>query len=741
MSKSHPVIHHVSIATCAGLVSLSLLADSREVGNVPDLVSALDALKGDRNNVVYLLPGNYDVKDCASGNGHLKVDQVTLEGKAEDPREVVIYDSTRSDRIIYCNKGIIKNLTVSNGCVAAGSGAGVLGTDHYYSKLADVVITCCEAPEGEGVGCRDLAEARNCQFIGNKGKYGGGAANVYWGDDRGAGVLGGEMRDNVVTVGGGGAMNCTVEGVVISNNVSGESGGGYYNNSKFWVKDCEIRSNTAGSWGGGVYLTGTTSYVTNTTVAGNSAYYSGGGVFAPTGRPVVGCVITNNTCDGKYESNAFGFGGGAGIAGAQVVNCIVIGNAITNGANWSSSSNFGGAGLLGCPFVTNTVVAGNVSANNGGGAHNSTLVGCVISNNAAQCYGAGVCRSAVTDSKLVFNAIKNENGSQYFARGAGASLSFVTNSLVAGNAAIPTARVTEPVGGAGSETVFGKCVIEDNYAVYAAAMDDGSAYGCTFRNNATSRGSQIFRNAKNLVECDIRGALFVNLANAVNCRIHDFTYQGYATIGEGRNVYTSGTFDCQDSGSVLFGIWGSATIPVALTNVLVYGNQAYMYFYGKKGYKLSVVNCEFVTNKVDYLYTALGTGDGGEAEVVNSIFVENLLANGSSRSDYRLEWGGDTNVVMRNCIFGTVVTAKLPRVVENTQFNQTVRFMTPADPEWPYQPKRQSSVLRKGLVQDWMAEATDVRGDPGYARLRDGFVDIGCYQNWQPVPGMLMLFR
>ncbi len=98
---------------------MSLLADSREVGNVPDLVSALDALKGDRNNVVYLLPGNYDVKDCASGNGHLKVDQVTLEGKAEDPREVVIYDRTRSERILYCNRGIIRNLTVSNGCVAA----------------------------------------------------------------------------------------------------------------------------------------------------------------------------------------------------------------------------------------------------------------------------------------------------------------------------------------------------------------------------------------------------------------------------------------------------------------------------------------------------------------------------------------------------------------------------------------------------------------------------------------------
>ena len=51
-----------------------------------------------------------------------------------------------------------------------------------------------------------------------------------------------------------------------------------------------------------------------------------------------------------------------------------------------------------------------------------------------------------------------------------------------------------------------------------------------------------------------------------------------------------------------------------------------------------------------------------------------------------------------------------------------------------------SPARAKGLVQDWMANATDIRGD-GYPRLRDGIVDIGCYQFWLPIPGFTLIFR
>ena len=41
---------------------------------------------------------------------------------------------------------------------------------------------------------------------------------------------------------------------------------------------------------------------------------------------------------------------------------------------------------------------------------------------------------------------------------------------------------------------------------------------------------------------------------------------------------------------------------------------------------------------------------------------------------------------------------------------------------------------------DWMADATDIRG-AGYPRLREGKVDIGCYQCWLKPRGTYLTFQ
>ena len=60
------------------------------------------------------------------------------------------------------------------------------------------------------------------------------------------------------------------------------------------------------------------------------------------------------------------------------------------------------------------------------------------------------------------------------------------------------------------------------------------------------------------------------------------------------------------------------------------------------------------------------------------------------------------------------------------------------DPVHPYAIKRRSPCVAAGQVETWMETATDLAGN---LRLRDGKVDIGCYQNWDPVPGMLLILR
>ena len=63
------------------------------------------------------------------------------------------------------------------------------------------------------------------------------------------------------------------------------------------------------------------------------------------------------------------------------------------------------------------------------------------------------------------------------------------------------------------------------------------------------------------------------------------------------------------------------------------------------------------------------------------------------------------------------------------------------DPENPFAITRKSPAFEKaGIVEDWMATATDIRGE-GFPRLRNGTVNIGCYQCWDVIPGLSLIIR
>ena len=59
----------------------------------------------------------------------------------------------------------------------------------------------------------------------------------------------------------------------------------------------------------------------------------------------------------------------------------------------------------------------------------------------------------------------------------------------------------------------------------------------------------------------------------------------------------------------------------------------------------------------------------------------------------------------------------------------------------PYSLRRSSPALGKGLVQEWMAYATDIRRDGRLSRLLDGKVDIGCYQCHLKPSGTAIVLR
>ena len=55
-----------------------------------------------------------------------------------------------------------------------------------------------------------------------------------------------------------------------------------------------------------------------------------------------------------------------------------------------------------------------------------------------------------------------------------------------------------------------------------------------------------------------------------------------------------------------------------------------------------------------------------------------------------------------------------------------------------YSPLWSSPLVRKGKVLGYTAEDTDLAGR---LRLRDGLIDIGCYQCWIDPPGMMMIVK
>ena len=61
---------------------------------------------------------------------------------------------------------------------------------------------------------------------------------------------------------------------------------------------------------------------------------------------------------------------------------------------------------------------------------------------------------------------------------------------------------------------------------------------------------------------------------------------------------------------------------------------------------------------------------------------------------------------------------------------------------YPYEPyfalSYKSPLAGAGTVTGWMSDAADLAGRP---RLRDGKVDVGCYQCWLNPPGIVMTVR
>lgn len=492
-------------------------------------------------------------------------------------------------------------------------------------------------------------------------------------------------------------------GCLFENNYAATRGGAAHSST---FSNCVVRCNTAGVSGGGL---GDSCSATGCVMYCNVAMaQAGGGAYA---SELYDCVLSNNV--------AHTTGGGA--YNSVLTNCVV----------WGNHAEDTGGGLGSNCTATNCLIACNVATNSGGGAYSSVICGGVVSNNTAYVSGGGGCSDAkVYGARICMNRAMGQGADDRYSQGGGLRNCVATDCEIDGNAVFKGSMLNAQGGGAYG-TPLTNCFVHCNFSsTLGGGICAGSAFGCVISNNISESTAAAgnMRTVDYIENCDIYEGAIDMQGTLVNCRLMNYTNGNY--IAEGANVHTNGWIN--GSGSVVKS-W------CVMTNCLVAGNvvEALVVATDGKGKHTRLNNCTIADNRFTN-FTSGFTGEKGVLSMVNTAIVRNRNKAGTQTLNVNCTYD---YVSMTNCVIGSLNRGEnfaYPMV--NVTTNNSPRFVDDGSRD-SYSPRWNSPLRNIGLVQDWMDGATDIRGDAAYPRLRDGAVDIGCYQCWLDPIGTKLTIR
>ena len=709
-----------AIAAVFAVTAQGLTTNVADVAEFARVVAYMNTNYHNSAHTLILKKGHYDVRGLNLpyyNNSQGKVvDSVsnfgtsyfTLRGETDDPRDVVIYRSSVEGedpeaglRIMHNYAGWVRNLTISNCATTADQAIGNVNANSMYSN---VIVTCCSAST---YGASNNGTWYDSQFVNNSSAtYGGALYN-------------------------GKAYGCTFE-----KNTAPYGGAAF----AVVMSNCTVRANNATTEGGGVC----DCLMTNCVISGNSAPKGGGGCGGYSGSRVlvlVGCTVTNNTSTldggGVYGTAA----GKVTIEGGLVADNIAEGH---------------GGGLYQCS-ATGCTIRANTAYDNGGGTYDSTLSGCLVADNTANgrgggCAGSGktksqigagsvisnnVCggggggayQSTIADSRVCMNFMSGEGGGDY-SNGGGVYECNVTNSTVDGNAVILGKAKKNTQGGGAYSSNLTDCLICNNYVdSLGGGVAAGSVVGCIISNNVCkgTGGSNALRGAR-AENCDIYEGV-IDPQNAIlNCRLLNYTNGN--VIAAGANVYTNGWLNGPANLVKSYG-W--------FTNCLFAGN-AVSVLITHTATKHSVFSgCTFADNRFQYVSSGF-IGPTNTLTLINCILARNRNKANTADLNFNPSY---TYIAVTNCMIGSFdnpTSKALTYPMSNVITNNNPRFV--ADGSRDSCALTYNSPARgKGLVQEWMDGALDIRSDARYPRLREGKVDIGCYECWLEPAGLSVTIR
>ena len=499
-----------------------------------------------------------------------------------------------------------------------------------------------------------------------------------------------------------------------------------------WVDEAELES-----------LTISNGY----TSASTTAKASGAGIYSDSSHPGTLTNVIITCCSANFTGSSGGAYGGA-IRYGKLWNCQLIGNSTTSE----------GGGAHSCT-IYNSIISGNTAASGGGVCASSVYAHSIISNNTATVRGGGsdggvnkaVGSGVLRDSDILFNKVVGTSTSADIRGGAVYGCPMVSNCVIRGNA-VGGANSNTRAGGATTLSNLYDCrEVVDNFVEngFAAAMDRGVAYRCVFSNNCCSVNKCNVCDIT-AVNCTFYGGAVDYSGRFSHCQFLNLNDGGdyYVHMRPGVNVLAQGDYP---SPTFVFKTGKNSTYTsgtIVATNCLFANNWTTASMLGKNDVDaISLVNCTIVDNHCRATfsdYTGSQSVGVGAITVINCAFPRNYDADVGhpARGDVRFE-AGQHNVIFKNCLFGPIkwkddnVTLLTPE--ENSVNNVADMKFDTTNAKHPYSIKRHSPAIGQGLYQDWMASATDLKGDP--RAQEDGTVAIGCYECWLPASGLMLLLR
>ncbi|MBD5434883.1 MAG: right-handed parallel beta-helix repeat-containing protein, partial [Treponema sp.] len=336
-----------------------------------------------------------------------------------------------------------------------------------------------------------------------------------------------------------GALNLTLENLVITGGSTTANGGGIYiegGNATLTMNGCTISGNTAGAKGGGIYNNGGTvkmkgCTITDCKAGGTSNDEGGGGIYNASGTlELTGVTITLDS-DGTRAAYQ---GGGIFNAGTLTM----TGGSITGGGRLSGSLYYHGGGIYNTGVLTieGVTISNFYTGGYGGGIYNNngetaadfvTIKDCIITDCGSGQVGSGIC---TYKGKLKLENVDIIGGTANTSTGIYCYMSKLT--IIGGK--IEGFKKAAILTSSSSELKMDGTTVSGNTSTYSCG---GVEVDCPFEiKNCTITGNE----AKAWSNIQNGGGLYIG-----NCTgtITNTTISGNTAGGDGGGVYIFGTAD------------------------------------------------------------------------------------------------------------------------------------------------------------------------------------------------------